>query len=417
MAHDEHKAPFPYAGGKSKAAAAVWSALGDVSHYVEPFAGSLAVLLNRPHLANRAYYSETVNDLDGLLVNTWRSIQLSPQATAEAASWPVSECDQHARHCALIRWRQERQLEHLMGDPLFHDPVMAGYWLYGAATWIGSGWCSGAGPWWPDDEGRLSRGRGVSRQLPAVSHDGKGVHAPQLREEGVSRQLPRVSDDGTGVHSPQLREEGVSRQLPHVSNNGTGVHAPQLMEEGVSRQLPHVSDDGNGVHSAGLREEGVPHPVTMPKLRRWFDLLSARLRHVRIINGTWQRVCTSGVVNTLSCRNGKGAAGIFLDPPYANEDRQAGLYTCDDASVPYAVREWCLANTDSQWRIVLAGYEGAYAEPLLSAGWRAVDWSAGRCGLLEGGYGKQGKDGSQIGRERLWLNPACLGSEQGDMFR
>ena len=63
------KAPFPWFGGKSKAAAAVWAALGDVAHYVEPFFGSGAVLLNRPHPANRPRVSETVNDLDGFVVN------------------------------------------------------------------------------------------------------------------------------------------------------------------------------------------------------------------------------------------------------------------------------------------------------------------------------------------------------------
>lgn len=39
------KAPFPWFGGKSRAAPLVWQALGDVKNFVEPFAGSLAVLL------------------------------------------------------------------------------------------------------------------------------------------------------------------------------------------------------------------------------------------------------------------------------------------------------------------------------------------------------------------------------------
>ncbi len=121
------KAPFPWFGGKARAAGEVWAALGDVDHYVEPFAGSLAVLLGRPHRANRTYHSETVNDADGLLVNAWRSIALSPEATAEAASWPVAEADLHARHLALVRWREDHQLEHLMGDPAWHDPTMAGW--------------------------------------------------------------------------------------------------------------------------------------------------------------------------------------------------------------------------------------------------------------------------------------------------
>ena len=82
-------------------------ALGDVDHYVEPFAlGSLAVLLRRPHEANRTYHSETVNDLDGLLCNAWRSIQWNPEATADAASWPVCgrTCTRDtSRSCAGVR--------------------------------------------------------------------------------------------------------------------------------------------------------------------------------------------------------------------------------------------------------------------------------------------------------------------------
>ena len=56
------RAPFPWFGGKRKVAGEVWAALGDVDNYVEPFAGSLAVLLGRPsHHTGRA---ETVNDAD-----------------------------------------------------------------------------------------------------------------------------------------------------------------------------------------------------------------------------------------------------------------------------------------------------------------------------------------------------------------
>jgi len=57
------KAPFPWFGGKSRAAPLIWSRLGEVVNYVEPFAGSLAVLLGRPHEPR----VETVNDVDGHL--------------------------------------------------------------------------------------------------------------------------------------------------------------------------------------------------------------------------------------------------------------------------------------------------------------------------------------------------------------
>lgn len=68
------KAPFPWFGGKSRVAPQVWERFGDVDNYVEPFAGSLAVLLGRP----TAPQTETVNDIDCYLANSgagWRSIR------------------------------------------------------------------------------------------------------------------------------------------------------------------------------------------------------------------------------------------------------------------------------------------------------------------------------------------------------
>lgn len=53
------KAPFPWFGGKSLAASLIWERLGDVPNYVEPFFGSGAVLLARPHEPG----IETINDL------------------------------------------------------------------------------------------------------------------------------------------------------------------------------------------------------------------------------------------------------------------------------------------------------------------------------------------------------------------
>lgn len=328
----------------------MWALLGDVHHYIEPFAGSLAVLLNRPHESNRPYHSETVNDLDGLLVNAWRAIQAHPDAVAAHASSPVMEADVHARHAALVRWRESDELARLMGSPERCDPKMAGWWLYGICAWIGSGWCSGRGPWTVDDAGRLVKG-------------GRGVW----------------------------------RQLPHLGDNGMGVHRPQLREPGVSRKRPHLGDDGKGDY----------HPVTMPELARWMRYLSARLRHVRIINGDWRRVCTSGAAKTLPVRQGKGPAGVFLDPPYADTaTRTADLYAADSATVAHDVRRWCVEHgADPDYRIVLAGYEGEHGGELERAGWRAVEWF--KSGFLTGGMGNTGGSHQQ-GRERLWASPHCL---------
>jgi hypothetical protein len=75
MISDPRKTPWPWFGGKADAAELVWSALGDVDHYVEPFAGSLAVLLRRPHPANRTYHSETDTEHAELEARGWRVVE------------------------------------------------------------------------------------------------------------------------------------------------------------------------------------------------------------------------------------------------------------------------------------------------------------------------------------------------------
>lgn len=153
------KAPFPWFGGKSKVAPEVWAALGDVDNYVEPFAGSLAVLLQRP----TAPKVETVNDLDHWIVNFWRALQHAPDEVAHYANNPVNEADLTARHIWLVNTGRER-IARLLGDPDFYDAKVAGWWVWGICCWIGGGWCSGEGPWSSED-GQLvhlgSAGRGV----------------------------------------------------------------------------------------------------------------------------------------------------------------------------------------------------------------------------------------------------------------
>lgn len=153
------RAPWPYPGGKSRAAARVWSALGEVGHYVEPFFGSGAVLLARPAPAKSARRLETVNDADGLLCNAWRGIQLAPAETAKHAAWPVSECDLHARHAWLIGQRESLSAK-LSADPEWCDPKAAGWWIWGIGLWIGDQF-----------------GYRASKQLPVLGFGGgAGVH-------------------------------------------------------------------------------------------------------------------------------------------------------------------------------------------------------------------------------------------------
>ena len=185
-------APFPWFGGKSRAAPLIWQAIGeDVPNYVEPFAGSLAALLAR---GPSDIGTETVNDADGFLCNFWRALAADPGAVTAAADWPVNECDLSARHLWLVGQR-ETLTARLQVDPDYFDAKIAGWWVWGICSWIGSGWCSGEGPWSSDGEQWIDRrdagtaGMGINRKLPHLGDAGRGI-ADMLTP--LSERLRRV---------------------------------------------------------------------------------------------------------------------------------------------------------------------------------------------------------------------------------
>lgn len=227
------KAPFPWFGGKSRAAPLVWQALGDVKNYVEPFAGSLAVLLGRPH----APHVETVNDLDCYLANFWRAVQADPEAVAKWADAPVNEADLSARHQWLVDQAGFR--ESMKTDPDFFDVKVAGWWVWGLCSWIGSGWC---------DAKRYrdgNAGRGVNRQLPHLSTAGNGVN----------RKLAPTAE-WMATLSDRLRRTRVacgdwkrvtSNTALHIYNSGS--KATSAHPSGVFLDPPYT--DGNMSYAAG----------------------------------------------------------------------------------------------------------------------------------------------------------------------
>lgn len=62
--------PFPYYGGKQRIARKIVDLLPEHGHYVEPFFGGGSILFAKPVSAK-----ETVNDLDGRIVNFWRVLR------------------------------------------------------------------------------------------------------------------------------------------------------------------------------------------------------------------------------------------------------------------------------------------------------------------------------------------------------
>ena len=305
-------APFPYFGGKSGAVETVWAAMGEVGNYVEPFAGSAAMLLGAPD----GKRIETINDADGFVANFWRAIAADPEATAQHADWPCNEADLFARHSWLVR--QAEALKSQLHDPDYFDAKIAGWWCWGACNWIGSGWCEGSGPWiWSGE-------KIINRKLPHLGDAGKGIN----------RKLPHLGDAG----------KGINRQLPHLGDAG----------QGINRKLPHLGNAGQGRRQF---------------IFDWFARLHGRLRDVRVACGDWARVTKDSVTTR------HGMTAVFLDPPYTKGamNYAAGGVGGDLAD---EVRAWCVANSANPLlRVVLCGHAAEHDE-LLRHGWHTRVWAA-----------------------------------------
>lgn len=173
------EAPFPYPGVKSNISEEVWERLGDPKHYIEPFAGSAAVFLDRPGAPPPPNHEETLNDKDGHITNVWRSIKMDPEGVLDHLSWPTSEIDLHARR----DWLQERtdDLESdLRDDHEYCDPKAAAFWIWGKCLWIGGSW--------PHDDGQ---------SMPSLSRHGKGIKSLKHRnskDQIINALSDRLSD-------------------------------------------------------------------------------------------------------------------------------------------------------------------------------------------------------------------------------
>lgn len=162
LLYPELKACFPWFGGKRIVASEVWARFltggQGMRNYIEPFAGSLAILLQRPKSSIERNTLETINDFDCYVANFWRSLKMDPDQVAHHADYPVMEVDLIARNNWLVAQRKEFQQKML--DPNFMDPKVAGWWVWGLSQWIGGGFAD----------------KNVGKKLPSLSGE-RGVHA------------------------------------------------------------------------------------------------------------------------------------------------------------------------------------------------------------------------------------------------
>ena len=271
---------FPYWGGKSVIAPLIWQRLGPVRHYLEPFAGSLAVLLARPHPPQ----VETINDRDGHLVNVYRALAQDPTTVAQWAEYPSSEVEVGARGDAVARARAGLTAQ-LFADHHFYDAELAGLWIYCQSTWIGSG---------------VARKEGL-RPRPHTTHTGDGIHAKRRR--GTLQRL---------CHELQLRLRGVrmfcsdwAECLRDSTLLGSGAPIGVMLDPPYAH---HLRDEAlytiEDNCAAAVREWAVSYGDN-PKLR--IALCGLPVEHV--MPDTWTKVtwqARGGFSNTKHTGRGSG---------------------------------------------------------------------------------------------------------------
>lgn len=459
------KAPFPYFGGKRRAADIIWPRLGNPVNYIEPFAGSAAMLLCRPD----APRIETLNDVDCYVANFWRATSIAPEAVAFHADSPVNEADLHARHRWLVLSHAAAEFrDRMRRDPDYYDAKVAGWWCWGLCCWIGSGWCStaaeierkgGATPALAGSDGLglgVVNGRKLKQKIPQNATkwaNGKGVNLASMPDISgaaggeLSQKLPMLNAGGNQVEATGRGVNGLHEKRPQLTarserDQGTGVHKVNGENGSAAKQRPQLDDSGGrGVladtnrpqladaYARGRGVHGHDEAGTCEQRRRWllnwFGQLRDRMRTVRVCCGHWRRVCDSHSVTTRL-----GLTAIFLDPPYpthrgdGSASRDGSLYATDGDrdeldTIRDDVLQYCRERgQDPLMRICVAGYDTDGYAVLETEGWVVVPWKA------SGGYGNRGKKSGtkneNAERERLWFSPHCLlpgaGLVQGELF-
>lgn len=353
--------PFPYFGGKGRAAKQVWERLGPVYTYIEPFAGTLAVLRRCPYGPRPR---EIANDKDGLLTNAWRSIMYEPEATAYHADWPTNHIDLIARKSQLLRACRTLERE-LKNDPHFCVPEYGGWWLWAISNSIDMS----VAPANKEVAQALERGEFAGERLASQSRpytagrNPLGVSVQRLAQ--VSKTAPRI----TSERRPDIKD----------CKGGRGVTAQRMSGNAQKRESLHL----------------------------WFNSLSERLQCVYFLAGDWLQAVASNTVMGITPSDPDRITGIFFDPPYAEGvDARKELYKEEGFDIAGAVQEWAIANGDNpQLRICIAGYEGDYAD--YPAGWTSAYWKRGA------GMETSGESTLHHRRqEALWFSPHCLTEEK-----
>lgn len=357
-------APFPYHGGKRAWAADVWPRLGRTDNYLEPFGGSLAMLLCCPHPAKR----EVVCERNHYITNAWRAIQEDPEGVAYYADRPTNHDDFRAAAIWLANWT-ERVIEmDLWADLDWYDSRAAGLWIWGQSLSIGLDFPA-------------FKGKRKSDEIPLVS-DRPGAR-------GVSQQKRNIPNDRVPLVSDYPGARGVSQQKRNIPIDRVPTVNHVISGQGVSAQRRTI-------------------PSGPGRLVPWMLALSARIKPMTILDRDWKGI-TSNSVTMRTPSHPKHTTALFADPPYKTAQQNSAKYSLSDAAaddVAEAAWRWCSAPEqadDPRMRIAFCAHLGDFDLP---AGWTRKTRDM-----------QIRKAGKKPTTDCIMFSPHCLEPDQhGDLF-
>lgn len=341
---DQLRAPFPWHGGKSRWAPEIWSRLGNPTRYLEPFSGSLAVLLARPP---PIIGNEIVGDLDGALCNFWRAIKHDPDGVAQWADYPTIHHDMEARHRWILKWRKKKAPK-LLQDPEWYSAKAAGWWVWGTSLAIGGGFNS----------------QTPSKSIPVIP-DGKGDRSVGIPSIGGGA-------GGRGISRQRSQIPRVHKSIPKVKSPGDGVSRNRANIPGADAVAQAMLDGS--------------------RLQPWFHALAERLANVIVLNRDWTSFQSPSLLGDLPSSGKDPSTAIFLDPPYAGFDDMYGAGSEEPARKSF---EWAVANGE-RYRIAYACGAADFDVP---DGWE--------CSVRDF-QGIRREDRREKSKDMIMYSPACL---------
>jgi len=187
------KGILPWFGGKRTLASAIIAELGKHKMYVEPFCGSLAVMLGKPHSG-----SDIANDMHGDLINLAMVIASEKCCVLYERLYRTMDCEAIFEEC-------KRQFLAGVADPpespkLVEEKHIERAWLYFVVSWQGRNGVSGTARVNYQKAKRWTPGGGSGAVRFASAVDSMPAWHDRLRRVNIYRMdglelLEKLEDD------------------------------------------------------------------------------------------------------------------------------------------------------------------------------------------------------------------------------